>query len=352
MTDERRRTDPAQVLAHEALLTITDLVKTFPAHGGPVRAVDGVSLRIAPGETFGLVGESGSGKTTLARCVLRFHRPDSGSVNFAGHDIAALSEREMRRLRARIQVVFQHPHGSLNRRREVSDIIASPLVAHRVGSRDERAARVRELLDLVQLPAAIARRRPRELSGGQAQRVAIARALALRPDFVVLDEAVSALDVSVRAQILNLLTELQRELGLTYLFISHDLAVVRYVAQQVGVMYRGRLVEMTSREELFGAPQHPYTRMLLDAVPVAQPQRQREKMAAAAAGSDAVEVTPTTGCRFRPRCPVGRSDARCESVEPTLHNPPGTATLVACHYPGRSAEVTGHRSPQSFMETR
>ena len=269
----------------EALLTVTDLVKTFPGHGDRVRAVDGVSLRIAPGETFGLVGESGSGKSTLARCVLRFHRPDSGSVRFAGHDIAALSEREMRRLRARIQVVFQHPHGSLNRRREVSDIIAAPLVAHRRRlARTERAARVRELLDLVQLPATIAGRRPRELSGGQAQRVAIARALALRPDFVVLDEAVSALDVSVRAQILNLLTELQRELGLTYLFISHDLAVVRYVAQHVGVMYRGRLVETASREELFGAPRHPYTRMLLDAVPVAQPQRQREKMAAAAAG--------------------------------------------------------------------
>ncbi len=336
----------------EALLTVTDLVMTFPGHGGPIRAVDGVSLRIAPGETFGLVGESGSGKSTLARCVLRFYRPDSGSVRFAGRDIAALSEREMRRLRSRIQVVFQHPHGSLNRRREVSDIIAAPLVAHRVGGRTERAARVRELLDLVQLPATIAGRRPRELSGGQAQRVAIARALALRPDFVVLDEAVSALDVSVRAQILNLLTELQRELGLTYLFISHDLAVVRYVAQQVGVMYRGRLVETASREELFGAPQHPYTRMLLDAVPVAQPQRQREKMATAAEGSDAVEVTPTTGCRFRPRCPVGQADTRCGSVEPTLHSPAGTTILVACHYPARSADVPGHRPALSMMETR
>jgi oligopeptide/dipeptide ABC transporter ATP-binding protein len=335
----------------ETLLTVTDLVKTFPGRGGTVRAVDGVSLAIAPGETFGLVGESGSGKSTLARCVLRFHRPDSGSVRFAGHDLATLSEREMRRLRARVQVVFQHPHGSLNRRREVLDIIAAPLVAHGVGTRDERGARVRELLDLVQLPAAIAGRRPRELSGGQAQRVAIARALALRPDFVVLDEAVSALDVSVRAQILNLLTELQRELGLTYLFISHDLAVVRYVAQQVGVMYRGRLVELTSREELFGAPQHPYTRTLLDAVPVADPGRQREKMAVAAAERDAVDVVPAAGCRFRPRCPVGRTDATCESVEPTPSTPAGMATLVACHHPGRSAPATGDVSPQTITQT-
>ncbi|MFI5910097.1 ABC transporter ATP-binding protein [Dactylosporangium sp. NPDC051541] len=333
-----------------SLLTVTDLVKTYPGRGGPVRAVDGVSLDIAPGETYGLVGESGSGKSTLARCVLRFTRADSGTIEFAGHDLGRLPERELRRLRARIQIVFQHPHGSLNRRHAIADIIAAPLVAHRTGSREARAARVRELLDLVQLPAAIARRRPRELSGGQAQRVAIARALALRPEFVVLDEAVSALDVSVRAQILNLLAELQRELGLTYLFISHDLAVVRYVAQRVGVMYRGRLVEQAGRADLFGAPRHPYTRMLLDAVPVADPGRQRERMAAAAGGGDPADDTPVTGCRFRPRCPVGRDDARCATEDPALTAPGGSATLVACHYPDRTA--AGPPSTPSTLESR
>ena len=225
----------------EALLSVTDLVKTFPSRGGPVRAVDGVSLRIAPGETFGLVGESGSGKSTLARCVLRFYRPDSGSVTFAGHDIAALSEREMRRLRARIQVVFQHPHGSLNRRHAVSDIIAAPLVAHRVGSRDERAARVRELLELVQLPAGIAGRRPRELSGGQAQRVAIARALAQRPQVLLADEPVAALDPQASQEIMRLLKRLAREENLAVLCVLHQVELAYSFADRVVGIRRGRL---------------------------------------------------------------------------------------------------------------
>ncbi|TCO55863.1 ATP-binding cassette domain-containing protein [Actinocrispum wychmicini] len=261
------------------LLEVDSVVKTFPAPGGGrTRAVDGVSLSIERATTVGLVGESGSGKSTLSRCVLGLQRPDSGTIRFDGVDIGTLPARELRRLRSRIQVVFQDPHGSLNRRQTVRDIIAAPMLAHRAGDRAKRAARVRELLDLVQLPQRMGERRPRELSGGQAQRVAIARALALRPEFVVLDEAVSALDVSVRAQILNLLKELQHELGLTYLFISHDLGVVRYMAHQVAVMYHGELVEHATREELFSAPRHEYTRILLEAVPVTDPARQRDRI--------------------------------------------------------------------------
>jgi oligopeptide/dipeptide ABC transporter ATP-binding protein len=320
----------------QSLLDVRDLVKTFPGRGGRLRAVDGVSLRIPRGQTFGLVGESGSGKSTLARCVLRLQRPDRGSVWFDGEDLASLSEHQMRRLRSRIQVVFQDPHGSLNRRLRISEIVAAPLVAHRVGSTRERTARVRELLDLVQLPANVGARRPGELSGGQAQRVAIARALALRPEFVVLDEAVSALDVSVRAQILNLLTALQRDLGLTYLFISHDLAVVRYVAQQVGVMYRGRLVEVAARDELFAAPRHPYTQLLLDAVPIVDPDRQRARMQAAADGPDAVDDMHSSGCRFLPRCAAARGRSGCASDDPKLQRVGTTQQLVACHYPGET----------------
>lgn len=260
-------------MADGNLVSVRDVVKEYRARdGGRFRAVDEVSLNIRQGVTFGLVGESGSGKSTLSRCILRLARPDEGTIEFDGRDMGTLSGREMRRLRSRIQVVFQDPHGSLNRHAHVADIIAAPLAAHRAGSRSERAKRVAELLDLVQLPAAMGSRLPRELSGGQAQRVAIARALALSPDFVVLDEAVSALDVSVRAQILNLLRELQARLGLTYLFISHDLAVVRYLCEEIGVMQRGRLVEVASRDELFASPKDPYTRQLLDAVPLVDPR--------------------------------------------------------------------------------
>jgi peptide/nickel transport system ATP-binding protein len=263
-----------------ALVEIHDVSKHFHARrDGGITALDGVSLTIAPGESFGLVGESGSGKSTLGRCALRLETPDSGTISFDGMDLASLPASRLRRLRARMQMVFQDPHSSLNRRYPVGSIIESPLKAHGIGSRAERAARVAEMLELAQLPAPWRSRRPAELSGGQAQRVAIARALALRPDFVVLDEAVSALDASVRAQVLNLLASLQRDLGLTYLFISHDLSVVRYLCQRIGVLQQGRLVELADRDLLFSAPQHPYTRMLLDAVPVADPVRQRERMA-------------------------------------------------------------------------
>lgn len=262
-------------MADAPLVSVRDVVKEFRVRdGSQLRAVDGVSVDIQRGAAFGLVGESGSGKSTLSRCILRLIKPDEGTISFDGRDMGTLSGWELRRLRSRIQVVFQDPHGSLNRRKSVAEIIAAPLAAHRAGSRRQRAERVAELLELVQLPAPMSGRRPSELSGGQAQRVAIARALALNPDFVVLDEAVSALDVSVRAQILNLLRELQAQLGLTYLFISHDLGVVRYLCEEIGVMQRGRIVEVASRDELFAAPKHPYTQLLLDAVPVVDPRRQ------------------------------------------------------------------------------
>lgn len=261
------------------LLEVSDLVKIFGSgtrHEN--RAVDGVSFTIERGETFGLVGESGSGKSTLGRCVLRLLEPDEGVVRFAGHDMGELDPAALRRLRARIQVVFQDPYTSLNRRQSVGEIVAAPLAAFHSGSRSDHSKRVSQLLDLVQLPESFVGRRPNELSGGQAQRVAIARALAMSPEFVVLDEAVSALDMSVRAQVLNLLSDLQHELGLTYLFISHDLSVVRYVCHSVGVMRHGRIVEQATREDLFEKPQHPYTRQLLDAVPVPDPHVQRTRM--------------------------------------------------------------------------
>jgi oligopeptide/dipeptide ABC transporter ATP-binding protein len=328
-------------VADTALLRVDDLVKVFPARDGTqVRAVDGVSIEVRKGTTFGLVGESGSGKSTLSGCILRLLRPDAGMIAFDGQDMSRLSGAHLRRMRSRIQVVFQDPHRSLNRSSTVADIIGAPLSAHRYGSRAQRTARVAELLDLVQLPAAMGGRHPRELSGGQAQRVAIARALALRPDFVVLDEAVSALDVSVRAQILNLLRDLQRELGLTYLFISHDLAVVRYLSQDIGVMYRGRMVEVASREQLFTEPQHPYTRMLLDAVPIADPALQRSRMEqAAGAASDRGRTGRQAGhgCRFLSRCPVGAERLRCAQEVPRLAGAAHADVLVACHYPGVSS---------------
>jgi oligopeptide/dipeptide ABC transporter ATP-binding protein len=321
-----------------ALLSVKDLVKVFPSREGKeLRAVDGVSIDVWRGSTFGLVGESGSGKSTLSRCILRLLRPDAGTVSFDGQDMASMSAARVRRLRSRIQVVFQDPHGSLNRSKTVSDIVGAPLAAHRSGNRAVRSARVAELLDLVQLPAAMTARKPRELSGGQAQRVAIARALALNPDFVVLDEAVSALDVSVRAQILNLLRELQGELGLTYLFISHDLGVVRYISQDIAVMYRGRIIEVGPREQLFAAPQHPYTRLLLDAVPIADPSRQRTRMrllGEQTGADDRPDLPDDAGCRFRSRCPVGADRERCATEDPRLEPHAEGGTLAACHYAG------------------
>lgn len=255
----------------EPVVSVTGVSKTFRRSGNQKRAVDNISFDIFAGETLGVVGESGSGKSTLSRIVLGLLKPDDGTVLFDGIDIWQQNQREMRRLRSRIQVVFQDPHTSLNRRHDIRQIIEAPLRAHGWGDAVERRQRVDELVELVRIPAALVSRTPAQLSGGQAQRVAIARALALSPSFVVLDEAVSALDTSVRASVLNLLADLQADLGLTYLFISHDLSVVRQSCHRVAVMRHGAFVEQSDRDTLFNNPQHPYTRELLEAVPSVRP---------------------------------------------------------------------------------
>jgi ABC-type glutathione transport system ATPase component len=255
------------------LVAISDVVKEYKRgrHQESTRAVDGISFAIQEGESFGLVGESGSGKSTLARLLLALERPTSGTISFDGRDLTSLRTKELRGLRHQMQIVFQDPVASLNRRKTVEQIIAAPMVVHNVGSSSGRRQRVDELLELVGLSPRHARRYPGELSGGEAQRVGIARALALKPRFVIFDEAVSALDVSVRAQILNLIRELQAELKHTYLFISHDLAIVRYMSTRVAVMYQGRIVEIGARDQLFSDPRHSYTHELLSSIP--QPHR-------------------------------------------------------------------------------
>jgi ABC-type oligopeptide transport system ATPase subunit len=267
-----------------ALVEVRHLIKEFPGQGrllgrSPgVRAVDDVSFGIEPRETFGLVGESGSGKTTTGRCLLRLIEPTSGEVRFDGQDVLALKAGDLRRARRRFQIVFQDPYSSLNPRMRVGEIVREPLVIHRIGARDAQDARVRELFELVGLDASDVRKYPHQFSGGQRQRIGVARALSLEPSFIVLDEPVSALDVSVQAQVVNLLLDLQTRLGLTYLFIAHDLRLVRQVCDRVGVMYRGRLVEVAAAEALFTAPAHPYTRALLSAIPQLEPGQRLERI--------------------------------------------------------------------------
>jgi oligopeptide/dipeptide ABC transporter ATP-binding protein len=298
-----------------------------------VHAVDDVSLVIERGTTLGLVGESGSGKTTFARLVLRLDRPTSGQVLFEGVDLGGVSRRAMRKMRREMQIVFQDPYASLNRRKTVEEIVSFPLVVHDTSlSRSARRRRVEELLGLVGLRPDHAAAYPRQLSGGQCQRVSIARALALHPKLVVLDEAVSAVDVSIQAQILNLLRDLQQRLELTYLFVTHDLAVVRYMASTVAVMYLGRIVEIGPRDTLFDAPMHPYTHALLASIPPAPgaspppPVQLRE--------APSIDSTPS-GCRFHPRCPLGTRNL-CRTVEPPLQEV-SRGQAVACHFP-QSAE--------------
>ena len=304
-----------------AALRVEGLVKHFTvrrglfgADAGRVRAVDGVSFEVEAGRTMAIVGESGCGKSTLARALLRLVEPDAGRVLLDGQDLRQLDAAALQRARSRIQMIFQDPYGSLNPRMAVGDMLEEPLRLHAVVPSAARAARVRELLSLVGLPSGAARRYPHEFSGGQRQRLAIARALAAQPRVIVCDEPVSALDVSIQAQILNLLADLQREFGLAYVFISHDLAVVRQVATTVGVMYLGRLVETAPAATLFNRPLHPYTRALLDAAPVPDPSRRRAR--AVLSGDLPSPIDPPPGCRFHTRCP--HADARCSAETPGL----------------------------------
>jgi peptide/nickel transport system ATP-binding protein len=291
-----------------ALLEVRNLVKHYPIRGGlfsratgAVRAVDGVSLALAPGETLGLVGESGCGKTTLARLVIRLEEPTAGELRFDGEDLLALRGRALRARRRHFQIVFQDPMSSLNPRMTIGQILEEPLAVHRVARGAAADARVGELLEQVGIPAAWRRRYPHELSGGQRQRIGVARAIALGPKLVVCDEAVSALDVSVQAQVLNLLIELRERLGLAYLFISHDLSVVRHVSRRVAVMYLGQLVEQAPTERLFAAPAHPYTEALLSAIPVPDPRRRPQRIVLS--GDVPSPAAPPPGCRFHTRCP-------------------------------------------------
>jgi oligopeptide transport system ATP-binding protein len=318
----------------EPLLEVRDLVKHFAVRRGifgrrvgAVRAVDGVSFEIAPGEVLGLVGESGCGKSTTGRCVLRLLEPTSGSVRFEGRDVAHLSGRELRAMRRRMQVVFQDPFSSLNPRMTVGAALAEPLAIHRIARGARARERVAELLDQVGLAPDHAQRYPHELSGGQRQRVGIARALAVEPRLIVADEPVSALDVSIQAQIVNLLQDLQRRMGLAYLFVAHDLAVVEHVSDRVAVMYLGRIVEIAEATALYAAPRHPYTLSLLAAVPVPDPGRSRRRVVPT--GDVPNPASPPPGCHFHPRCPLARE--RCSREEPELRAV-GASHLAACHF--------------------
>jgi oligopeptide/dipeptide ABC transporter ATP-binding protein len=316
------------------LLEAVDLVKHFPVATGwfgrataLVRAVDGVSFQVDAGETFAIVGESGCGKSTVARLLLRLVEPTRGTLRLEGVDLAALAPRALRDLRGRLQIVFQDPYGSLNPRMNVGAMLEEPLALHQVLPPAQRRQRVAELLSLVGLRASDARRYPHEFSGGQRQRLAIARALAPAPKIIVCDEPVSALDVSIQAQILNLLADLQRRFGLAYVFISHDLSVVRQVATRVAVMYLGRFVETGTADDVFARPRHPYTRALLAAVPVPAPGA-RER-AAVVGGDVPSPLAPPSGCHFHPRCP--HSIERCRVEVPAIETTGGSGGGVACH---------------------
>ena len=301
-----------------------------------VNALDDVSLSVMPGETVGLVGESGCGKSTLGRCITRLYELTSGSLRFAGTDISSLSTREMRPLRRRIQMVFQDPSASLNPRRRVRDLIAEPLRVHTKMGSEEITARVAELLDIVGLKPDHAMRFPHEFSGGQRQRIGIARAIALNPELIVLDEPVSALDVSVQAQIVNLLADLQERLNLTYVFIAHDLSVVRQVSTRIAVMYLGSIVELGDAEDVFSRPSHPYTQALISAVPVPDVGKVGSRGRVVLTGDVPSPINPPSGCRFHTRCPIAHD--RCRSERPVLRQL-GASRHVACHFPSAADQA-------------
>jgi oligopeptide/dipeptide ABC transporter ATP-binding protein len=316
----------------EALLAVQDLSKSFSARGRAVRAVAGVSFTLGPGETLGLVGESGCGKSTLARLVLRLVEPDGGTVAIAGQDFTAAPARQARQMRRQAQVVFQDALSSLNPRMTVATNVAEPMRLQGIGNAAARRAAALEMLDLVGLSRSHAERFPHEFSGGQCQRIAIARALILKPRLVVFDEAVSALDVSIRAQILRLILDLQARFGLAYLFISHDLSVVKRIADRIAVMYLGRIVELGGAREIYRAPLHPYTRALLRSIPIPDPRRMRVTDLAAIEGDVSSLADAGRGCPFRARCP-DRMAVCGEAAPALLPNADGHAVACFLHHP-------------------
>jgi oligopeptide/dipeptide ABC transporter ATP-binding protein len=330
----------------DALVEVRDLVKHFPIRRGivlqrqvgAVQAVDGVTFDVLQGETLGLVGESGCGKSTTARLITRLLDPTSGSIRFEGQDIAGLSRKELKPLRREIQMIFQDPYSSLNPRKTVGTIIGEPFVIHGIESdADRRKKRVQELMEQVGLNPEHYNRLPHEFSGGQRQRIGVARAIALKPKLVIADEPVSALDVSIQAQILNLLRDLQRDLGLTIVFIAHDLSVVRHMCDRVAVMYLGRIVEMATSEQLFAHPRMPYTGALMSAVPVADPRLAAEKKRQILTGDVPSPTNPPRACRFHTRCPKAQA-GKCDVDDPVLDTKDG-GNLAACHFPLTDDEI-------------
>jgi oligopeptide/dipeptide ABC transporter ATP-binding protein len=327
-----------EAVARDTLVDVRDLKMHFPLTRGivlqrvigHVRAVDGVSFTIQRGKTLGLVGESGSGKTTIGRTIVRLYKPTAGQIMFGDVDLAAIKGEQLREVRQRVQMVFQDPFASLNPRFTIGSLISEPMHIYKVASSKEIRERTVELLRVVGLRPEYIDRYPHEFSGGQRQRIAVARALAINPEFVIADEPVSALDVSIRAQVLNLLQGLQQRFNLTYLFVSHDLSVVRHVADRIAVMYLGKIVELADRDELYSAPKHPYTRALLSAIPIPDPKIEKRRKRIILSGDLPSPIKIPSGCRFHTRCPMAQDI--CHEIEPVFEAKEGREHYSACHF--------------------